>query len=83
MASILTANRENLVLNNMVGKGNTRDEAEAEIGVLLAVLQYLGPVKLKLGRNDGRPRATLEVEVTLPEGAAHAQRKGSPHGSTR
>ncbi|NLY02952.1 MAG: DUF3352 domain-containing protein [Rhodopirellula sp.] len=66
IAAILSANRENLVRNNMVEKGKTREEAESETGGLIALLQYLGEATLKIGSQDGLTRATLDLEPKLP-----------------
>lgn len=66
IASILSANRENLVRNNMVEKGKTREEAESETGGLIALLQYLGEATLKIGSQEGFIRATLDLEPKLP-----------------
>jgi hypothetical protein len=49
----------------MVEKGHTREEAEAEIGVLLALLDQFGPVELEVGTRDGNARATLRVKLNV------------------
>jgi hypothetical protein len=65
LASILKANRENLVRQNMIQEGHTKEEAEAGIGILLTVADYFKGAKIELGRQDGRMRAKLEVELNF------------------
>jgi hypothetical protein len=65
LASILKANRANLVRQNMIDDGNTKEEAEAAIGVLLSIVEYFGGAKIEVGRDDGRMRAKLELDVNL------------------
>jgi hypothetical protein len=67
LASILEANRENLVRQNMVNEGNTRQQAEAQIGVILLALEQLAGIKLDVGAKDGVSRAELAIELNLPE----------------
>jgi hypothetical protein len=67
LASILGVNRENLIRQNMVNEGNTREQAETQIDVLLTILGYLGRAKLDVGTRDGRPRASLELKLNLPQ----------------
>lgn len=68
-ASALTANWENMVRQNMLEKGNTRAQAETELGFLMAALQWLGQATLNLGNMDGRPAADIELRLDLPEAA--------------
>ncbi len=65
LASILKANRANLVRQNMVEEGNSKEEAEAGIGVALMIADYFRGAKIEVGSQDGRMRARLEVEVDL------------------
>ena len=65
LASILKANRANLVRQNMIEDGNTKPEAEAAIDILLTIADYFGGAKIELGSKDGRTRARLEVEIDL------------------
>jgi hypothetical protein len=66
LASILDANRDALVRQNMVEEGNTREEAEAAIGLLLKIANSLRHVKLNAGSSEEQSQATLEVTVQLP-----------------
>jgi hypothetical protein len=67
LASILGANREALVRGNMVGEGNTKEQAETTIGVLLTILEHLGQATLSVGSREGQPRAALQLKLSLPE----------------
>jgi len=66
LASILGANREAMIRQNMVEKGNTREQAEQEIGTLLTIIEHVGRLKLELGAEGEQTRAALEVELNLP-----------------
>ncbi len=66
LGSILAANRENLVLQNMVNDGHTRDEAETQIDLLTAIARYLGQAKLAVGSPQGQAHTTLSVQLNLP-----------------
>ena len=65
LASILGANRAHLVRQNMVSDGNTQEQAETEIDVLLTVAEYLGNLKLDVGTRDGNTRASIELELNV------------------
>jgi hypothetical protein len=66
IASILNANRDSLVRNNMVEKGKTKEEAEAEMGALIAILERVGQAKLQIGTKESLTRATLDLNPNLP-----------------
>ena len=61
LSAILEANREPMVRKNMVDKGDSREKAENDIGVLLAALGHLDHASLTLRRDAGRPQAQLEI----------------------
>jgi hypothetical protein len=63
LASILGANRANLVRQNMVSEGNTQAEAEGQIDIFLTLAEYLGKLKLDVGAHDGKTQASLELEL--------------------
>jgi hypothetical protein len=65
LAAILGANRENMIRQNMVEEGNTREQAETQIGLLLTIIEQFGPAKLEVGTRDGRSHATLRLELNL------------------
>lgn len=61
LAAILQANQEPMVRQNMVEKGNTQQQAEAEIGTLIFLLRQLGQASLEVGMHEGQTRATLKL----------------------
>jgi len=61
LSAILEANRENMVRKNMVDKGDSREKAENDIGVLLAAIGHLDHASVTLRRDTGRPQAQLEI----------------------
>jgi hypothetical protein len=67
LASILKANRENLIRQNMVEEGNSREEAETQIDLILTVLEQLDKVKLDVGIRGEKTRAELRIELDLSE----------------
>jgi len=66
VVSILNANRENLILQNMVEKGSTRDEAAAGLDVALKIGQAIRAVSLGMGAAEGQTHAKLEIAVEVP-----------------
>jgi len=68
VASILNANREALLRQNMVDKGHTRQQAEGEIGMLLDLVKHVSRVALTVGADGSRSKAALRVELDLPSG---------------
>jgi len=65
LASILAANRDNLVRKSIVDKGNTEEQAAAETDVLLTIIQNLGQLKLSLGSRNALSHATLQWNLDL------------------
>ena len=65
LASILDANRDNLVQQNMLKEGSTKEQAETQIGLLITIIEYLGQLKLNVATRDNRPQATLELKPNL------------------
>jgi hypothetical protein len=65
LASILTANRDNLIRNSIVEKGNTEEQATTEIDLLLTIVQNLGRLKLSVGSHDALSHATLQWNLDL------------------
>jgi hypothetical protein len=63
LREILAANREGMIANNMVEKGNSRKEAEGEVGLLLDLLRYVKGLEIDAGTRDEKPRATLELHI--------------------
>ena len=66
LASIARANFDQLVLNNMVEQGTSREESEAGITGLITILEHLGRARLEMGSQDGQTRLMLDIEPNLP-----------------
>jgi len=66
LASILKANWEALVRNNMVEEGNTREKAEADLGAIMMVMNYVGNFRVMSGVSQGQSRTRLQLELDLP-----------------
>ncbi len=62
----MQANRETLVSNNMVEKGNTVEQAKTDVDFLITLVKVLGRAKMTVGNADGKPRANLEIKLNLP-----------------
>jgi len=65
LQSILIANRDTMVRNDMVKKGNSREEAEAGIDLLITLVKLIERAKLGLGAHTGLTRASLEIKLNL------------------
>jgi hypothetical protein len=61
IASVLDANREHMIRQNMVEKGNTMAQAENEVGLLIGLLERVGPASLTMGGADPRTLAEMTV----------------------
>ena len=59
-------NRAALVGNNMVEEGNTEQEAETAIDLLITAVKTAGHARLSIDTHEGRTRATLELKPRLP-----------------
>jgi hypothetical protein len=76
LASALSANREHFIRQNMVEKGNAREQAEAQTDILIAVLRHLGQADLRIGFQKGQARAHLRLRPSIPDaGNAQAARR--------
>ena len=66
LASILNANRDAMVRQNMVEDGKSRADAEKEVDGILTVLNYLNDVQFEAGQQNGNARLTIKVGYRLP-----------------
>ncbi len=66
LASVIDANHKTLARQNMVEKGATQEQADAEVTLWATLLKHLGQVRLMVGDREGQPRASLKVELNLP-----------------
>jgi hypothetical protein len=73
LTSALAANREYLVQQNMLKKGNTREKAENDISVFLLLLQQVMEASLKIGWGDHNPWSELEISLEPDEIASRAE----------
>jgi hypothetical protein len=64
LAALLRANRESLILQNMVEKGHAREQAEGEIGTLLAVVGSVGHLKVTAG-GEGPEQMKIELKLNV------------------
>ncbi len=69
LASILEENIDNMIRQNMVEKGHSQEEAEGEIGVLMALVKALGKASLQVGTESGSPTATVKVTLNVNQAA--------------
>ncbi|TWU37164.1 DUF3352 domain-containing protein [Novipirellula artificiosorum] len=65
LAAILNANFDAMVRNNMVEDGNTREQAEQQQKVLIAILQHLRNVSIDASTKEGKSHAVLKIEFAL------------------
>ncbi len=69
LVSILQANRANFIRQNMVEKGNTREQAESEINTMVTIVKYIANVNLAIGAAKERSKAALQIQFALPSTA--------------
>ncbi len=62
LAALLGANRESLIRQNMVEKGHTREQAEGEVGMLLAIVDAIAHVKIAAG-DDAASQLSVELKL--------------------
>ncbi|MDR3638297.1 MAG: hypothetical protein P4L84_31125 [Isosphaeraceae bacterium] len=63
LAGLLELNRNRIVMQNMLEKGNDKAQAEAEVGTLLSVLRYLGHGRLTV--QDAADALKVNLEFVL------------------
>jgi len=76
-ASILQANREALVRGDMVKKGNTQEDAEAGIDLLISLVKFVDRARLSIGTGEGLTQMGLQVRLNVPQPA------GDPNSESR
>lgn len=59
----LNDNREQLIANNMISDGHTREEAERQIGILMEVLALFHEASFDLKTTDGQLKIELAIET--------------------
>ncbi len=63
LKDLLEANRANLVRQNMIEKGSTEAEAEANIGALIEIAGRVRSLKLASAVAGGRAKARLQLDI--------------------
>lgn len=63
LKDVLGENREQLISQNMLEEGNSREEAEAAIGLLLQFVGYFEDISLKLDVQQNELAARLQLRV--------------------
>ena len=63
LRQVLEDNREQLIAQNMLEDGNTREEAETQIGLILQFIEYFRDASLRLGQRNDRLEAELEIRI--------------------
>src|SRR5262249_12263005 len=63
LARLVDLNRKRLVMHNMLEKGHDKDQAEGEVGLLAALLRYLGRGRLTV--QDAPDATRVGLEFTL------------------
>jgi hypothetical protein len=67
LATILEANRDAIVRNEMVENGKTKEEVEAEQKTIGRILQYTKQASLTVGTLQKSTQATLKLDLNLPD----------------
>jgi hypothetical protein len=70
LQDILEANQPQLVANNMLEEGNSKEAAEAEIGLLLELVGLFQSTQLSLDVTESQMRLNLELNLDSNETAA-------------
>ena len=68
LASILNANRDAMVRQNMVEDGKSREDAEKEVDGILTVLNYLNDVQFEAGQQNGQRAVDAQGRLPAPVG---------------
>jgi hypothetical protein len=63
MRAALAANREQLIVQNMLQEGRSRPEAEAAIGLLLEIVGWFDNAAIQLKTSDQKLSLTLDVKL--------------------
>jgi hypothetical protein len=67
LASLLEANREALIRQNMVKDGKTREQAEQEVAGMLLVLKHVTDLRIEAGTQADRSNMTVKIKYELPQ----------------
>jgi hypothetical protein len=67
LREVLADNRGQLVAQNMLKEGHTKDEAERDIGDLLELVAYFDDLQLSLDTTPSELRATIDLGIKAEE----------------
>ncbi|MEQ1827323.1 MAG: hypothetical protein ABL921_15305 [Pirellula sp.] len=71
LQQILQTNRPQLVANNMLEKGHSKEAAESEIGLLLELAGFFRDARLSLDVTEAKLTFAAQVNVNIPKTANH------------
>ena len=63
LATLVDLNRDQLVMRNMLDKGHAKEQAESEVGLLAALLRYLGQGRLAIQDDPEMTKIGLEFKL--------------------
>lgn len=63
LARLFEQNRSRMVMQTMLGRGETREGAEGRVGLTLALFRYLGHGRLVITDNPDRTRVDLKLDL--------------------
>ncbi len=63
LARLLEKNRDRMVMNTMLRRGDTKPDAEARVGLIVDVIRYLGHGRLVV--TDAADHSRLQVKLEL------------------
>jgi hypothetical protein len=66
LRDILTDNRQQLVAQNMLREGHTKEEAERDVGVLLELIGWLDRLEFSMDTTQNELRLSLDTIMTQP-----------------
>ena len=63
LKGVLSDNREQLIAQNMLEDGNSREEAEAQIDLLLQFVEYFHDASIRLGQSGEQLQAEFAIRI--------------------
>jgi hypothetical protein len=64
LARLLEQNRSRMVMQTMLGRGETKEDAEGRVSLILALFRYLGHGRLVIADTADRTRADLKLDLS-------------------
>jgi len=78
LAQILAVNRENLIRQNMIEKGNTEQQAGGETDMMLTIVEHFGQASFRIDQSQGQVLARLAVQVVLDPASVRGSARRMP-----